>query len=198
MEEIQTEFDFTTGNGKPKGNSGGRPTKEFLEAKRAIEGLDALERTFGAEFTAQLVSGLASKQGRTKKSGIGDIRRTAEDVVSSPLVEPMYGEVASIFGKVGGVVGLIFGLWEAEEHLKIPIRQEGEPTEYIPFPPILHTIVDILTSILVVIQNLDQFLEGIAKTDIKKVAAAAEKGSPTAGGKILLIKNLGKELGKLF
>ena len=181
------EFDFDSKNGKGPG-IGGRPSKEFLEQKQALEDLKAINRIFpgsGTDFLRQFNEG--RKTGSKK-----DLRRNIEGIAENPITKLLGPTVLG----GAGIIAAIVSIWQAEEHIK-------------DVPPILHIIVDLLKTLAVVLRGLEGYTEGLpgaiadAKEDVDKIlskvpvvdvdavdAALFAVGPPLAIGRIVK-KSLG-------
>lgn len=154
MEE--TEYNYNTKNGKEPGQAG-RPSKDFLENKKALEALEAIKNYFGEDVIAGL---LDRSKGNGKTRSKRDLGRDLKGFVESPFVL----ELLAPFGAFAGAIGLT---WMAEDYVKLPMKVESKDdngnilkdeqgniiyeTKYIPFPPILHTFYHILSTVLLYI-----------------------------------------------
>ncbi len=121
IKEIE-EFDFDTKNGKPKGNSGGRPTTEFLEQKQALEDLEALNRRYpgiAADFLREFSEGRKNGSKKTIRGDLEGIKDKVDGFLGSNLFK-------AFLGKPAAVTGFIAAQWTAEEYLKLPIQREVE------------------------------------------------------------------------
>jgi len=212
------KFNFNSKNGRFD-DIGGRPTKEFLEAKRAIEIFDVLKEHFGGEFLAGILRG--DNRGPKKGSKI-DLEGVLKNLDPTSLV-------LNLLKPLGGVAAAVGGLWLAEEYIKLPVKDtrtvnieqdvfdeegfdiatfehnsrvarnrgiefetrptredftsvvtgpvEQEYTKYVAFPPILHTILDILGFILPLITQAIEFMDGTVVDAIKTTKEVTQSGA---------------------
>lgn len=152
--EYSQEFLDQMGRGRPKGSRNKR-TRHFDEGFQA--GVEAVLRGLGNQFT-EVGPGSNGKSKKDSKKSDSGFRQRLAGFLSTPEGE----YVLSILRPFGLGATFLGGLWLAEEYIRLPIRLEDE-TVWIDFPPVLHTLLELVKHIIAFIHGSSKYAAGTKK-----------------------------------
>lgn len=121
--DFSPEFQDRMGQGRPKGSK--NKTTQYYEM-----GFQAGYEYARNAFFSQLPS-------IEKEEEVKDPSKL------SNLFDSFDSKIMDFLTPFGTVVTSFGGLWLAEEYLKIPVRRDGK-LQWVDFPPILHTLIELL------------------------------------------------------
>jgi len=133
-------FKKQSGKGRPRG----RRNRATIER----------ERSYAAGYAQALrdLQSAGADIGRGKTGSSGSSGKSVRGNLQNLMENPAMSMIASLFGPGALVVSGIAGQWMAEETLKLPYTtrtkdENGEEvvsTTWIPYPPILHSIFELI------------------------------------------------------
>jgi len=148
-------FKAQSGKGRPKG----RRNNATIER----------ERSYAAGYAAAIKD--FSMAGASAGSGKGSGGQSAVGNIRNMMENPAMSAIFSLFGPGALVVSGIAAQWMAEETLKLPYttrtkNDEGEEvvsTTWIPYPPILHSLFELVETVKGYLVGVDMGNSSVAK-----------------------------------
>ena len=159
-------FKSQSGKGRPRG----RRNNSTIER----------ERSYAAGYAAAIKdfsmagASIGDSKGGSGKSVRGNLRNIMEN--------PTMSMIASIFGPGALVVSTVAAQWMAEETIKLPYTKKSKDPDgndvtnviWIPYPPILHSIFELLETVKGYLVGADMSKSTVAKRAAGKTAGSTD------------------------
>ena len=159
-------FKNQSGKGRPKG----RRNNSTIER----------ERSYAAGYAAAIkdFSMAGASIGDSKGSGGKSVSGNIRDIMENPVTEV----IGSLFGPGALIVSAVAAQWMAEETIKLPYTKKSKDPDgndvtnviWIPYPPILHSIFELVETVKGYLVGADMSESTVAKRAAGKTAGSTD------------------------